>query len=111
MEIYYKRIEGTHTYILEKPLVWDIGFKGNKQKEVVPVGFICDVSIPWAARWLFDRDNPRYFVAAALHDHLLNLGYDRVSAAGAFNHGLLARKVPYTTRLVMTLSVALFKFK
>jgi hypothetical protein len=111
MEIYYKRVEGTNNYILEEPLVWAIGFKGNENKEVIPVGSIFDVSIPWFLRWLFDIHNPDYFIAAALHDHLLKLGYDRVSAAGAFNHGLLARKVSYTTRLVMTLSVVLFKFE
>jgi|TARA_R110000851_G_scaffold216661_1_gene369629 hypothetical protein len=111
MKVYYKKIEGTHRYILEKPIVWDIGFKGNDKKEVVPAGFVFDVSVPWVARWLFNRNNPRYFIAAALHDHLLNIGYDRVSAAGAFNHGLLARKVPYIARLVMTLGVAFFKFR
>jgi hypothetical protein len=111
MEVRYKRIEDTHQYILETPIVWAIGFKGNDKKEVVPIGFSFDVSIPWFLRWVFDIHNPDYFIAAALHDHLLNLGYDRVSAAGAFNHGLLARKVPYMTRLAMTLSVALFKFE
>ena len=111
MKVYYKRIEGTHDYILEEPIMWDIGFKGNDKKEVVPTGFVFNVSIPWVARWVFNRDNPRYFIASALHDHLLNIGYDRVSAAGAFNYGLLACKVPYITRLVMTLSVAFFKFR
>ena len=40
-----------------------------------------------------------------------NIGYDRVSAAGAFNHGLKSEDVPYITRFVMTLAVATFKFK
>jgi hypothetical protein len=111
MEIYYRKIEGTHDYILEKKIFWDVGFKGNKNKEIVPAGFIFNVSIPWYLQWLFDRHNPQYFIASALHDYLLKIGYDRVSAAGAFNYGLLARKVPYATRFIMTLGVALFKFK
>lgn len=107
----YKRIDNTAKYILLESITWDIGFKGNSNKENVPVGYVFDVSIPFIMRWLFDRHNPRYFKAAAIHDYLIDIGYDRVSAAGAFNHGLKAAKVPYITRFVMTLAVAIFKFK
>lgn len=98
-------------YVILESLVWDIGFKGNPNKEIVPGGFMFDVSIPWYLSWLFNRHNPRYFKASALHDYLLSIGYDRVSCAGAFNHGLKAEGVPYLTRFVMTLAVALFKFR
>lgn len=107
----YKQISNTAKYVLLEPITWDIGFKSNPNKEIVPEGYVFDVSIPFALRWLFNRHNPRYFKAAAIHDYLLDIGYDRVSAAGAFNHGLKSENVPYITRFVMTLAVALFKFK
>ena len=108
----YRRIGKTNRYIVEKePIVWDIGFKGNENKEVVPVGFQFDVSIPWLLTWAFSRHDPRFFKAAALHDYLLEMGYDRVSAAGAFNHGLKSLHVPYWTRFVMTISVAIYTFE
>lgn len=107
----YKRIHNTPKYSLLEPITWDIGFKGNTNKESVPIGYVFDVSIPFLLRWLFNRHNPRYFKASALHDYLLDIGYDRVSAAGAFNHGLKSEGVPYITRFVMTLAVAIFKFK
>jgi hypothetical protein len=85
----YRRIsEDSSKYILEEKIIWGIGFKNNPNKEIVPEGFMFDVSIPLCLGWLFDRNNPKYFKAAALHDYLLEIGYDRVSAAGAFNHGL-----------------------
>lgn len=98
-------------YITLEEICWDVGFKGNKNKEIVPIDFPFNVSIPWYLLWLFSRHNPRYFRAAAVHDYLLKIGYDRVSAAGAFNHGLKAEDVPYITRFVMTLGVAVFKFR
>lgn len=110
MGSWYKSLSQPYEYETTQELVWDIGFKGNKNREVVPAGTPFNVSIPWYLCWLFDRGNSRYFFAAALHDYLLKIGYDRVSAAGAFNHGLKKYKVPYLTRLFMTLAVALFKF-
>ena len=107
----YQRIGNTAKYRTLYPIVWDIGFKGNHNKETVPAGYEFDVSIPWFARWIFNRHNPRYFKAAALHDYMLEIGYDKVSAAGAFNHGLKSKKVPYVTRFIMTLAVALYRFK
>jgi hypothetical protein len=104
-------IEEKNKYRLLKPLVWDIGFKGNPNKETVPTGYEFDVSIPWILSWLFNRHNPRYFKAAALHDYMLDIGYDKVSAAGAFNHGLKSTQVPYITRFIMTLAVAVYRFK
>ena len=109
--IEYEYIPKIKKYKLLYPIIWDIGFKFNSNKETVPEGYKFDVSIPWYMGWLFNRHNPRYFKASALHDYLLDIGYDRVSAAGAFNHGLKSMKVPYITRFVMTLAVAIFKFK
>lgn len=107
----YKRIGNTADYVTLKPIIWDIGFKGNINKETVYEGFSFDVSIPWYARWIFNRHNPKYFKAAALHDYMLKLGYDRISAAGAFNHGLKSEKVNLTTRIIMSMSVAFYKYK
>ena len=107
----YKRLGNTSRYFITEPIVWDVGFKGNKNKETVPKNYTFDVSIPWFARLVFDRHNRKYFKAAALHDYLLEIGYDRISAAGAFNHGLKAEKVNLLTRFIMTAAVFIHKFK
>ena len=103
--------ETTGKYYAREALVWGVGFKENPNKEVAPAGKPFDVSVPAPFRWLFDPHNPKYFPAARLHDHLLEIGYDRVSAAGAFNHGLKSTGVNWATRVVMTTAVVLFKFK
>lgn len=101
----------TDKYTCDQDLCWSIGFKGNKNKETVPAGRPFDVSVPRRLTWIINPHNPQYFTAARLHDYLLEIGYDRVSAAGAFNHGLKKEGVSYFLRLVMTTCVALFKFK
>ena len=108
----YKRIsEGSRYYVNLEEVRWAVGYKENPLVEVIPAGTPFDVSVPWFLGWLFDRHNEKYFLASLLHDEFLRRGYDRVTAAGAFNHGLKKSGVPYATRFFMTLGVAIFKFK
>lgn len=69
------------------------------------------MSVPWYFRWLINRDNPRYFLGALVHDELLRRGYDRVTAAAGFNWGLKESNVPRLLRLALTFAVIVRKFK
>ncbi|WP_061930097.1 DUF1353 domain-containing protein [Aureimonas sp. AU22] len=90
---------------------WEIGRKGSNYWFEVDDGTLFDVSIPAGPlRLIFDPHDPRYLKAAALHDELLRQGFDRVTAAGAFNQALNADGVSAARRFVMTAAVAFFRW-
>ncbi len=91
-------------------LEWELGRKGSDLWVIVPKGFVFDVSIPCGLRWLFDPHDHRFLKAAAIHDWLLRLGWDRTTAAAVFHEALKADGVSKRTRLVMFLAVFLWKF-
>ncbi len=76
----------------------------------MPAGFRVDVSVPIPLRWLFSPHDPRFLKAAALHDHMLNEGWNRIEAAGPFERALAADGTSLWRRLVMFLAVALYRF-
>jgi|HigsolmetaAR202D_1030399.scaffolds.fasta_scaffold85154_1 Protein of unknown function (DUF1353). len=96
-------------YVLTSPLVWHIGAE-HGPVYIVPKGFEFDVSIPRPFWFLFNPHDPRYFKAAALHDHMLISGWSRITAAAEFHNALKADGVPLWRRLVMFLAVSLWKY-
>ena len=106
----YRRDPDRPVYTVELPFVWELGYEGSGLAIEVPKGFVFDVSIPWALRWLFSPDDPRFLKAAALHDRLLELGWNRVSAAGPFHAALKADGVGSAWRLAMLLGVILWRW-
>ncbi|KQI68653.1 hypothetical protein AN189_10185, partial [Loktanella sp. 3ANDIMAR09] len=55
--------------------------------------------------------DPRFHKAAALHDHLLRQGWDRLTAGAVFHDALLADGVPRWRRFAMWFAVSAFKFR
>ncbi|WP_294640836.1 DUF1353 domain-containing protein [uncultured Aureimonas sp.] len=107
--IVFERLDGIR-YRQHGRTSWELGFKGSGHWEHVDDGTVFDVSIPWALRWAFSPHDPRYLKAAALHDELLIRGFDRVTAAGAFNEALKADGVGAAHRLVMVTAVAFYRW-
>lgn len=98
-------------YITTTQVTWEIGTKGSGLFLYLPAGFRFNVSVPWWAGWAFDRHDPRYLLAAALHDYALHrLGWGRVSAAAPFSEALRANGVSRARRLVMVLAVTIHKW-
>lgn len=97
-------------YRLAYDVHWDIGKPGSGLTYTVPRGFVFDVSIPSFARWQFNPRDRRFLKAAALHDHMLLAGWNRVEAGGAFHEALKADGVPRWRRLVMFLAVVLWRY-
>ncbi|HBB81927.1 MAG TPA: hypothetical protein DC031_01320, partial [Sulfitobacter sp.] len=98
-------------YRTTRVLPWEIGRKGSGLWVEVPPGTAFDVSIPRPLWWAFDPHDPRYLKAAALHDELLKLGWDRVTAAAVFHCALVADGVPRARRLAMLLAVMLWRYR
>jgi hypothetical protein len=68
-------------YATTAPLAWDVGRLGSGWVLTIPPGFAFDSSVPAWARWYFSPDDPRWLLAAAVHDCLLEQGHDRAFAA------------------------------
>lgn len=98
-------------WVLLSPLRWEIGAKGSGMMWVVPAGYSCDMAtIPALARAIFDPSDGRFAKAAVLHDHMLESGFDRLTAAAEFHSALRADGVARWRRLVMFLAVALWRY-
>lgn len=97
-------------YRLTRQLVWRVGHVDGPVY-VVPRGFEFDVSVPAPLRWLFDPHRADFHKAAALHDHMLEGGWSRITAGAEFHNALKADGVGPLLRLVMLIAVLLWKFE
>ena len=82
---------GGTTYRLWAPLQWDIGKKGSGWRLTVPEDRLFDLSVPRGLHWLLSPHNRAWLPAAAVHDELLRLGFDRAFAAAEFRRAVAAR--------------------
>ncbi|MHC9235015.1 DUF1353 domain-containing protein [Pseudooceanicola sp. 502str34] len=101
---------GRGLYLTTEPLVWHVGKLDSECAVMVPWGFQFDVTIPRLWCWLFDPNAPEYLKAAALHDWLLEEGWDRLSAGAVFHNALKADGVTVWRRLIMWLAVSLYHY-
>ena len=94
----YIRVQGTDKdYVLNSALGWDIGKKGGKT-EIIPAGYIFQVSSPkfydWLQskiRFLPDLAHHRFMVLpSAVHDWFLDQGYDLPFSSGEFRRAIRA---------------------
>jgi hypothetical protein len=98
-------------YVTTRAIRWQIGRVGSGHIYTVWPGYRFDVSIPWWARLVFDPHDARYLKAACLHDHMLEAGWDRVTAGAIFHQALRADGVPAWRRLAMWLAVSVYRFQ
>lgn len=78
-----------------RPLEWEIGRQGSGRWVTIPAKTEFESSVPWWARWFISRDDPRFLLAALVHDHLLEAGaYARPQAAAEWYDGALAGGAP-----------------
>lgn len=77
------------------PVTWEIGTKGSGRWIEIPPGREFESSVPWWARWIIDPDDPRFLLAALVHDVMLEEGiYGRVQAAAEWFDGARAGGAP-----------------
>lgn len=102
---------GGTQYLSTKEVAWEVGYSGSGLWVVVPSGEVFDGSIPPWAWPLFSPHNPGYLKAFLLHDYLLKMGWDRVSAGAVFNSALKADGVSRLERATMSFVVMSFKYE
>jgi hypothetical protein len=76
-------------------VAWEVGRKGSGATITIPAGTEFESSVPWWAHWILPPDDPRFLLAALVHDHLLESGvYGRPQAAAEWFDGALAGGAP-----------------
>jgi len=77
------------------PVEWEVGTKSSGVWITIPAGTEFETSVPWWAGWFIGRDDPRFLLAALVHDYLLEAGtYGRVQAAAEWYDGSRAANAP-----------------
>jgi len=98
-------------YISTKDLHFELGLKGSGLVYVVPKGYKFELSVPSFLWWLVDPHNPKYLKSAAVHDHMLEDGWDRPTSGAAFHAALKASGVGRFKRLIMFFAVTLWRWR
>mgnify|MGYP000589673145 CR=1 FL=1 len=76
-------------------IVWEIGRQGSGRTIIIPPGREFESSVPKLFRWFISPDDPRFLLAALVHDHMLEAGiYGRPQAAAEWYDGALAGGAP-----------------
>jgi len=83
---------GGDRYRLGSDLVWDIGIKGSDWQLTIPAGFTFESSVPWWLRWIVSAHHRAWLLAAAIHDWLLELGFDSAFSAGEWLRAARAKR-------------------
>ena len=88
------------------PVEWAVGNKGG-YKITIPAGTDFESSVTWWGRWFVGQDDPRFLLAALVHDYLLEAGtYGRVQAAAEWYDGARAANAPAFRAKVGFIAVA-----
>lgn len=80
-----------HKFRLGSVINWEIGAKGSGWLLKIPPGFVFDSSVPRGLWWVRSPDYRPWLLAAAVHDWLLENGYDRAFAAGEWLRAVRAK--------------------
>jgi hypothetical protein len=90
-------------YVVEEPIVFEIGARGSGMIVVVPAGYVTDgYSLPGRLLQLFQPDDPLALLAAALHDGLYSIGLvPRDMCDRVLLEGMRATEVPPILRFIV----------
>lgn len=90
-------------------VTWHLGRAQSGLIVTIPQGREFESSVPWWARWIVDPDDPRFLIAALVHDFLLEAGvYGRAQAAAEWLDGALAGGAPETRAKLCYVAVAIW---
>lgn len=92
---------------LAQDVPWEVGRKESGAWVRIPAGTEFESSVPWWAVWFIHPDDPRFLLAAAVHDYLLEAGiYGRAQAAAEWFDAALAGGAPLWKARIAFLGVA-----
>lgn len=87
-----KKVKGTDKkYTCNVNIDWELGKAGSKDFVTVKAKTPFDVSVPKWLEWAANPHNPDLLFAAAVHDELLRLNYDKAVASAEFRRALKVR--------------------
>lgn len=90
-----------------EPVVWHIGRSQSGRVIVIPSGREFESSVPRWAQWFISQDDPRFLLAALVHDVMLEDGiYGPPQAAAEWYDGALAGGAPRWRAAVAFVAVA-----
>ena len=80
---------------ITRDVEWEIGYKGSGRMITIPAGTEFESSVPGFFRWFLNPDDPRFLLAALVHDFMLESGvYGRPQAAAEWYDGARAADAP-----------------
>jgi hypothetical protein len=98
---------GSRGWITTQVVEWHLGRKGSGYVVSIPPGREFESSVPWWATWIIHPDDPRFLLAALIHDHLLEDGFRPYTAAGEWYDAALKGGAPRWLALTAALFVTL----
>lgn len=88
-------------------IAWHVGRKGSGDVVMIPEGREFESSVPVWMRWVISPDDPRFLLAALVHDYMLEEGiYGRPQAAAEWLDAALAGGAPPFRTRVFFVAVA-----
>ena len=98
---------GARGWIVTAPFVWSLGNKDSAVKVTIAQGYEFESSVPWYARWILNPDDPRFLLAACIHDWLLEGGFRQVSSDLEWWDGARKGGAPWLLRTSITVAMLL----
>lgn len=116
---------GARGYVTTRQITWRAGGKHAPSTFIIPTGFEFESSVPtlkifgqklppWAQPlyWIVSPDDPRFLLAACIHDFFLErAAYEVLAAAAEWHAAAKKSKAPAIMRVPMFVCVALFTLK
>jgi hypothetical protein len=96
-------------WILTAPLVWELGSKGSGHLITIPIATEFESSVPWGLRWFVSPDDPRFLLAALVHDYMLESGrFGRLQAAAEWFDGAMAGGAPRAKAKALYVGISIY---
>ena len=88
-------------------VTWNVGHKESPLPIIIPLGTEFESSIPWVFTWIINPDDPRFLLAALVHDYILeNKIQGRAQAAAEWYDGTRKSNAPRFLSKLAYLAVA-----
>ena len=101
----FEHVQGTYKkYRLTDTLEWSIGKKNSGWVLDIPEGTTFDISVPRVLEFITNPHDARLLPCAAVHDVLLERGFDKAFASAEFRRAAKARGIGTTKAWMLFLS-------
>lgn len=99
---------GDKNYVVTEEIKWELLKSGSGFVLRIPVGFMFNFSCPRVLSWLINPNNPKYMLAACVHDYLLLQKVNRGRSSIEFFYALRALGVGTYAATILTAGVMIW---